>query len=300
MQTINISGVHHVYDFIPSKNAKSSDNPVLIFIHGWLLSRHYWQPIINQLTENFSCLSYDLRGFGDSLPKKPQNDHCKYDLASYAEDLKILLQELKIEQAWLVGHSLGGSIALWNAYCCPTQVKGVICVNAGGGIYLKEEFERFRNAGAKIVKKRPQWLCYLPFIDFLFARTMVVQPLARSWGRQRVLDLVRADEQAALGSLLEATTEEQVHLLPQVVSQLKQPTYFIAGEQDKIMELKYVHHLASFHSLFEYQGQNVITLPNCGHFAMLEHPDLVSSKINSILENHHGDHSVVQASCLLQ
>ncbi len=288
MKSINISGVSHIYDFIPSKNPDSSHTPVLIFIHGWLLSRHYWQPMINKLSEKYACLSYDLRGFGDSLNTENENSSAKYDLASYAEDLKILLQKLNIEQAWLIGHSLGGSIAIWNAHCCPHQVQGVICVNAGGGIYLKEEFERFRNAGAKIVKKRPQWLSYVPFMDLIFARTMVAQPLARAWGRQRLLDFVKADEKAALGSLLDATTEEQVHLLPQMVSRLPQPTYFIAGDQDQVMELKYVHHLASFHPLFE-QGQNVIKISNCGHFAMVEHPEIVTSNVSSILERHLRD-----------
>ena len=182
------------------------------------LSRHYWQPIIKNLTEKYSCLSYDLRGFGDSLSRENQynssSENTKYDLASYANDLKLLLKELNIKKAWLIGHSLGGSIALWNAYFSPQQIQGVICINAGGGIYLKEEFERFRKAGAKIVKKRPQWLCHIPFIDLIFARTMVVKPLARHWGRQRVLDFVKAEEKAALGSLMETTTQEQVNKLP--------------------------------------------------------------------------------------
>lgn len=288
MNSITISGVPHVYEFTPCQNASSQNKPVLIFIHGWLLSRHYWQPLIEKLKTQYACLSYDLRGFGDSLGSESADctPSSQYDLASYADDLKLLLQELKIEQAWLIGHSLGGSIALWNAYCCPQQIKGVICVNAGGGIYLKEEFERFRNAGMKIVKQRPSWLCKIPLIDIIFARTMVVKPLERKWGKQRVLDFVKADEKAALGSLMEATTEEQVHLLPQLVSQLEQPAYFIAGDQDQVMELKYVHHLASFHSLFDPHGQNVIEVSNCGHFAMLEHPEIVSEKIKGILECH--------------
>ena len=289
MNTINISGAPHTYEFTPSKNATAS-TPVLIFIHGWLLSRHYWQPIIKHLTHKYSCLSYDLRGFGDSVTKENKHhnssSNAKYDLASYAHDLKLLLKELKIEKAWLVGHSLGGSIALWNAYLYPQKIQGVICINAGGGIYLKEEFERFRKAGAKIVKKRPKWLAQIPLIDLIFARTMVVQPLAKHWGRQRVLDFVKADEKAALGSLMETTTQEEVHKLPQLVSQLKQPAYFIAGDGDKVMETKYVNHLASFHYLFESCAKNVVELSNCGHFAMIEHSKIVTSKIDSILNNH--------------
>jgi len=187
--------------------------------------------------------------------------------------------------AWLVGHSLGGSVALWAADSCPERIKGVICMNAGGGIYLKEEFERFREAGRQILERRPPWLPRVPLIDVLFSRMMVKQTLSKKWGKQRVIDFVRADYQAALGSLLETTTISEVHLLPQIVSRLPQPVYFLAGKEDTIMEVKYVNHLASFHPLFE-TGGNVIELSGCGHFAMLEQTAAVAQKMMAILNQH--------------
>lgn len=288
MQTINILGVPHAYDLTPSSSNAST--PVLIFIHGWLLSRQYWLPLIEQLAPDYPCLTYDLRGFGDSqqLEKGASDNQTSslYTLEAYAQDLKILLQQLDIQRAWLIGHSLGGSIALWGADIFPERVQGVICLNAGGGIYLKEEFERFRAAGKQLVKRRPSWLAYVPLIDVLFARIMVASPLERRWGRQRVLDLMRADTAAALGSLLDSTTENEVHLLPQIVARLQQPVYFFAGEQDTVMEPKYVQYLASFHKLFDYQGKNVIELPNCGHMSMVEKPEIIGQKLLNILMTH--------------
>lgn len=146
---------------------------------------------------------------------------------------------------------LGGTIALWAANQLPEHVKGVICINAGGGIYLKEAFEQFRSAGQTLLKFRPQWLSYVPLIDLLFTRANVAQAIARSWGRQRLIDFVVAHPEAALGALLDSTTEEEINRLPQVVSQLKQPVYFLAGSKDQIMEPKYVRHLASFHPYLE-------------------------------------------------
>lgn len=279
MPSIDISGATHAYDFLPAQSDKTA--PVLVLIHGWLLSRQYWQPLVEQLSLNYSCLCYDLRGFGDSKTVSPTRSD--YSLTSYAHDLKQLLEELNIEQAWLVGHSLGGSIALWGAKCCSERVKGVICLNAGGGVYLKEEFDRFRQAGQQLVKYRPQWLPYVPLIDVLFTRAMVAQPLSRRWGRQRVVDFVKADAVAAIGSLLESTTEAEVHKLPQLVSQLQQPVYFIAGEKDTIMEPKYVGHLASFHYLFQCRGENLIQIPNCGHMSMVEKPQQVVTIMEEIL-----------------
>jgi pimeloyl-ACP methyl ester carboxylesterase len=207
-------------------------------------------------------------------------------LDTYAQDLKILLSRLNLEKAWLIGHSLGGSVALLTADLEPQVVQGVICLNSGGGIYLKEEFERFRSMGEQIVRQRPRWLRQVPFLEILFARMMVHRPLSVDWGRQRVIDFVKASQEAALGSLLETTTESAVHLLPQVVARLNQPVYFLAGKQDKVMECKYVEHLASFHPLFRTAGGNVIEIGDCGHLAMLEQPQQVSDTIKEILLAH--------------
>jgi pimeloyl-ACP methyl ester carboxylesterase len=303
MAIIDIKGVPHAYQLTPPT---SSSSPVLVFIHGWLLSRSYWQPLIEKLAPDYQCLNYDLRGFGDSQPQIDKTQVRRslleselpneldptdlstpsYTLAAYAQDLGILLQELGINRAWLIGHSLGGSVALWGALKLPDRVRGVICLNAGGGIYLKEEFDRFRTAGQQLLKRRPHWLRYLPLIDLLFMRAMVARPLARRWGRQRVIDFIVANPEAALRALLDSTTEAEVNRLPQVVSQIEQPVYFIAGAQDRVMEPKYVRHLASFHKLFQGCGENVVEIPGCGHMAMVEQPDAVESQIRQILTNY--------------
>lgn len=285
MQTIDILGVPHAYEL----TAPTPSKTVLVFIHGWLLSRSYWQPIVEQLSPNYRCLTYDLRGFGASQPSQSVTDQPilgGYGLLDYANDLGQLLKQLHIEQAWLIGHSIGGSVALWGADQLPAQVKGVICVNSGGGIYLKEEFDRFRAVGRQLVKLRPRWLCYIPLLELLFTRASVTQAIARHWGRQRLLDFVAATPEAALGMLLDSTTEAEVHLLPQVVARLKQPVYFIAGAQDPIMEPKYVHHLASFHRLFRACGDNVVEIADCGHLAMVEQPTAVATQMQAMLAQH--------------
>jgi pimeloyl-ACP methyl ester carboxylesterase len=300
MATIEILGVPHAYEL----TAPTSCSHTLVFIHGWLNSRGYWQPVISRLSVDLQCLSYDLRGFGESQPRpeldvnqiqisvnvSPQFSDISsspfdslYTPTAYAQDLVALLQQLNITNAWLIGHSLGGTIALWAAALMPECVQGVICINAGGGIYLKEAFEQFRSVGQRFLQVRPRWLSQLPLIDLLFTRASVARPIDRHWARQRVIDFVVADPEAALGSLLESTTEEEVNRLPQLVSQLQQPVYFLAGADDKVMEPKYVRHLASFHHLFQYSGDNVIEIPDCGHLAMLEQPDAVASHIRSIV-----------------
>ncbi len=288
MPSINILETPHVYELTaPVDNLKQ---PILVFVHGWLLSRHYWQPIVELLKSEYQCLIYDARGFGESIattaPTSSNTLNNHYSLSAYAQDLKYLLENLEIKQAWVIGHSLGGSVALWSADICPQVIEGVICLNAGGGIYLKEEFERFRNVGQQLVKFRPGWLRNVPLLNVLFSRMMVARPLKLKWGRQRIIDFIQADEKAALGALLESTTETEVHLLPQLVSRLKQPVYFIAGEKDRVMEIKYVNHLASFHQLFTSEDSNVFEIPNCGHLAMIEAPEEVFAIITKVLNKY--------------
>ncbi|ESA34342.1 hydrolase or acyltransferase of alpha beta superfamily [Leptolyngbya sp. Heron Island J] len=279
-----VFGVPHAYDFTPNLlSTTTSYRSVLVCLHGWLLSRAYWQPLMQQLAPDIACLAYDLRGFGDStdqlLSRHAHSDTAPYSLTAYAQDLNALLENLELDNVWLMGHSLGGSIALWAAHLFPERVQGVICVNAGGGIYIHNAFEKFRNAGQQMVGWRPQWLQHLPLLPWVFANIMVRQPLSYRWGQQRLIDFLRADPEAATQSLLASTTEDEVHQLPNIVSKLSQPVYFITGEQDTVMEPRYVQHLASFHRFF-YQGkQAVVAFEQCGHFAMLEQPSALEAQV---------------------
>ncbi|MBE9067745.1 alpha/beta hydrolase [Leptolyngbya cf. ectocarpi LEGE 11479] len=286
MVVTSVFGVPHVYDFTPNLfSTTASHRSVLVCIHGWLLSRAYWQPLMQQLAPDIACLAYDLRGFGDSTQQLC--DRCAatadYGLAAYAHDLNALLETLELEHVWLMGHSLGGSIALWAAHLFPERIQGVICVNAGGGIYIRNAFEKFRSAGQQMVGWRPQWLQHLPLLPWVFAHIMVRKTLSYQWGRQRLIDFLRADPDAAMQSLLASTTEDEVHQLPQIVSQLSQPVYFVTGEQDMVMEPRYVMHLASFHHFFHRGKPAVIKLEQCGHFAMLEQPLALETQVRQWL-----------------
>ncbi|WP_052050654.1 alpha/beta fold hydrolase [Leptolyngbya sp. KIOST-1] len=290
MATATVFGVSHYYEL-----TGAGRSPVLVFIHGWLLSHRYWRPVIDSLASHYTCLSYDLRGFGESryglenfsggVPAAAAAlgaTASPYGLGAYAHDLAMLLEQLDLGPVWLVGHSLGGSIALWMAHCYPQQVQGVVCLNAGGGIYLEREFQQFRQAGQYIVSWRRSWLRHT-LLPLLLTRMMVQRPLDYDWGRDRCIDLLQADTAAALGTLLESTTEAEVHLLPRLVAALRVPTYFLAGRQDRVMNTRYVHHLAGYLPMAGEGQTPVIELENCGHLAMLEQPQVVANVLRNIL-----------------
>jgi pimeloyl-ACP methyl ester carboxylesterase len=69
-----------------------------------------------------------------------------------------------------------------------------------------------------------------------------------------------------------------------LVSQLAQPVYFVTGDRDRVMEPRYVRHLASFHRSFPEWGENVLELEACGHMAMLEQPEAVAQYCRSVLQ----------------
>jgi len=81
------------------------NGPALFLIHGIGSRRQTWGQIIDALQDEFTCISYDLRGHGDSpMPDGP------FGLDELVEDLEALRARLGIEQAHFAGHSLGGMI----------------------------------------------------------------------------------------------------------------------------------------------------------------------------------------------
>ena len=93
MSSVIIQGAKHSYNLTNSYHVKKQV-PTIAFLHGWMLSQAYWQPLISQLQPDFQCLSYDLRGFGLS----EIGDRNDYSLISYARDLEELLDHLELSQ----------------------------------------------------------------------------------------------------------------------------------------------------------------------------------------------------------
>jgi pimeloyl-ACP methyl ester carboxylesterase len=80
----------------------------IVFIHGWPVSHQNWEYQLTQLPQQgYRCVALDLRGFGDS--DKPWGPH---DFDVHADDLKKVLTALDLQNVTLVGHSMGGAIAL--------------------------------------------------------------------------------------------------------------------------------------------------------------------------------------------
>ena len=86
--------------------------PPIAFIHGFPHNRSLWSAQLGALVDRARCIAPDLRGFGES------SQHGPYTIDQYADDVAMLLRELGIEQAVVVGLSMGGYVAfsLWRRH----------------------------------------------------------------------------------------------------------------------------------------------------------------------------------------
>ena len=93
------------------------DGPALFFIHGIGSCRQSWDEITQILKDDFTCITYDLRGHGDSpIPNS------KFGIDELVEDLEALRLKLGIESGHFFGHSLGGMIGPAYAMAHPNRV----------------------------------------------------------------------------------------------------------------------------------------------------------------------------------
>ena len=91
----------------------STDQPTLVFLHYFGGSSRTWLPVIAQLANEFPCVALDLRGSGDShVASATADTTLAYSLDALAGDLPALVAELGCRRYVLVGHSMGGKVAL--------------------------------------------------------------------------------------------------------------------------------------------------------------------------------------------
>lgn len=141
--------VLHVLDRCPD-----GDPPVL-FLHGWLDNAHSFDPVREQLPHSWRSLALDFRGMG-------QSGHVPgglYHLTDYLADVDAVRRALSIETLHLVGHSLGGTVALLYAAARPEAVRSVTSVESlgpsgGDGTLAVGRLQRFLRDLDKPLRKR--------------------------------------------------------------------------------------------------------------------------------------------------
>lgn len=113
--------------------------PIILFLHGFMGDRDDFDPAISFLGDRFCCLTIDLPGHG--YTKVYGQDSC-YSMAQTARALIELLEELEIEQCFLVGYSMGGRLALYLIIYFPQYFFKAILESASPGLATAKEREQ--------------------------------------------------------------------------------------------------------------------------------------------------------------
>ncbi len=103
------------------------EGPVVVLIHGITGRSDQWEPVIDQLADQHTVLAPDLLGHGESA--KPRGD---YSLGAHASGVRDTMLALGHERATIVGHSLGGGIAMQFGYQFPDRCERLVLVSSGG------------------------------------------------------------------------------------------------------------------------------------------------------------------------
>ena len=94
-------------------SSPTSDQPTLVFLHYFGGSSRTWLPVIARLADHFPCVALDLRGSGESrVDPATSETTLAYSLDTLAGDLPALVAELGCSRYVLIGHSMGGKVAL--------------------------------------------------------------------------------------------------------------------------------------------------------------------------------------------
>jgi pimeloyl-ACP methyl ester carboxylesterase len=99
----------------------------LLLVHGLGGNRHTWRHLIGTLAQTHTVIAPDLPGHGDSAA--PDGD---YSLGAHAAALRDLLVSIGLPSATIVGHSLGGGVALQFAYQFPERTDRLVLISSGG------------------------------------------------------------------------------------------------------------------------------------------------------------------------
>jgi pimeloyl-ACP methyl ester carboxylesterase len=244
--------------------------PVVLLIHGITGTSAQWGAIMPRLAERFTVVAPDLLGHGRSA--KPRGD---YSLGAYAVSVRDLLIALGHHRVTVVGHSLGGGIAMQFAYEYPVFSERLVVVSSGG---LGREVHPLLRAatlpGSELV---------LPLIthDRVRAAGIAVGQILERFGLRAAPDLAEmARGYATLGDA--GARQAFLHTLRAVLDPVGQrvsavdrlylagmvPTLIIWGRRDPLIPVR--------HAEFAHRampGSRIHVFDRAGHFPHLDEPE---------------------------
>jgi pimeloyl-ACP methyl ester carboxylesterase len=226
--------------------------PVL-FLHGWLGSWRYWLPTMQVTADHFRTYSFDFWGFGDS-----RHNGMQENVRTYSEQVIRFLDALGIEHVLLVGHSMGGMVAMKTALDYPERVGRVVTV------------------GAPFVGDSISWLLKLtnmPLVANVFANWCWLRRSLFSFfvgqGQDASVQEIINDSVKSKGNTLHSTIRSMLRtdLRPEL-EKLQVPAMIIHGGRDDIVD---AHQVDLFNHI---PLAEIMLLPGSRHFPFLDEAEI--------------------------
>jgi pimeloyl-ACP methyl ester carboxylesterase len=248
----------------------AGDGPPVVLIHGMVNSSKHWEQVALPLADRYTVVAPDLLGHGDSAAVRGD-----YSLGAHACSIRDLLSTIGIDRATVVGHSLGGGIAMQFFYQFPQRVERLGLISSGGlghdvspmlrgaalpgaaaGIWLvanRRVAAALDRAGERMRARGSRKGVYLQAV----ARAM--RPLQDAAARRAFVQTLRSVIDVR-GQHVNAM--DRLYLLGEL------PTLIVWGERDNTIPM--AHGLAA-HELIP--NSRFVTLPKAAHFPNLEDPN---------------------------
>lgn len=249
MAEFNYQGHQVVYE-------QTGEGPDLVFVHGFCEDRRMWADFQQPFTQQYRVLTFDLPGFGESSIAG------KLSIRDFAELLKALLDELKINACVLLGHSMGGYIGVAFTELYPELLSGLGLFHSH--VYADtEEKKAARSKSVEFVERNGS----VPYVGQVIP-SLFAEAFAKA-NPELVEDLVtkaHAYPPAGLINALEAMRDRPDRSA--VLKELDIPVLFILGKEDQAIPYE-----ASIAQTVLPPITAVHLLEGIGHMGMFEAPE---------------------------
>ncbi|MBX0334390.1 alpha/beta hydrolase [Pontibacter sp. HSC-14F20] len=254
----------------------------LIFIHGLGSYLPAWDKNVGELSQYYRCIAIDLPGYG-----KSDKTGITAGMVSYAADVLALLDALKIKQATLVGHSMGGQIAITAALKQPQRIKHlVLAAPAGIETFTEQQKQLFKMTVTpeSVQKTTPEQVVTNLKVNFhqmpADVQYMIDDRLKMSQSAE-----FGAYSKAVAGSVAAMVDEPVYEQLPQV----QVPTLIIFGAQDALIPNRYLNPNQTTQAVADtahdrIPNSQLVMLPEAGHFLQYEQAGAFNKAIRDFLK----------------
>jgi pimeloyl-ACP methyl ester carboxylesterase len=249
----------------------AGDGPPVVLVHGMVNSSRHWERVALRLAGRYTVIAPDLIGHGDSAT--PRGD---YSLGAHAAVIRDLLSAIGVDRASIVGHSLGGGVAMQYFWQFPQRTERLVLVSSGGlGREVSPLLRSLAMPGIGVAVAAAAHPAVVGALASTGRQGRVIaralKPLSQPGARRAFLHTLRSVIDVR-GQRVSAS--DRLYLLEAM------PTLIVWGERDNTIPLAHglAAHRAIPHSRFE-------TLPRAAHFPHLEDPDGLAAVLDDFLSS---------------